>query len=108
MKRISALCTLSLFAAAALADTCPKPQPGFDFRVAAWGNHVDPAGPVRCHYYYYDDPKNHYQLETSQWYSQADIDSAWGPNSYRYNLCSSDHKDVNDCQFSHLSPKRMG
>lgn len=106
MKRISIL-ALSLFATSAFADTCPRPQPGFDFRVAAWGNHADTTGPVRCHYYHNDDPKNHYIQETTEWYTQEEIDRAWGgPDTDHYNLCSSDHKDVNDCQFSHL--KRIG
>lgn len=101
MKRILVLCSLYFITLLSYAETCPQPQDGYIFRVAAWGNHIDPTSQVRCYYYNRNDESIHYELRTAEWYTEQDIEDAWGHDDYRYHLCVSHNNNVYDCMFSH-------
>lgn len=101
MKRILVFCSLYFLASLSYAETCPSPRNGYFFSIAAWGNHVNPTSPVRCHYYNYIDRTAHYEYVTSEWYSERDMQISWSNNEYLYKICQSHNKDVNECSFSH-------
>ena len=100
MKKILLGCILSFITLSTYAETCPEAPGGYEFRVAAWGDHAKNVDKVRCHYYFYRDQTQHIEISTGglvderafkghpEWYT-----------SDRYSLCSSHTKNVNDCPF---------
>jgi hypothetical protein len=101
MKRILIFCSLFFVTILTYANTCPSPPKGFIFRVAAWGNHVDPTSQVRCHYYYSADESIQREIWTAEWYTEADFIGypQWYSSDHYYYLCTSHATNVNECPF---------
>lgn len=99
MKKLS-LFILFFVTTFVYAGTCPLPPKGYDFRVAAWGNHASPTDAIRCHYYSYDGTD---QIEITM--DEIKTKSAfknhpkWHGSDDFYFLCTSFNKDINDCAF---------
>ena len=102
MKKFIFLSFLSLLTLSAYADTCPPGTGGYEFSVAAWGDHVNTRGTVRCHYFMYNNPNDHKEIDTYQTYDVSAFQQRPGwdiDNNWLYALCTTKYGDENACQF---------
>jgi hypothetical protein len=102
MKKILLVCILYFVAISAYAETCPPgPEAGYEFVIAAWGNHSKERDVVRCHYYYYSDYDRHIEVDTYTSYEENAFKyhRGWDVSDH-YALCNAyATKNVNDCPF---------
>lgn len=101
MKQLLSFAILFFVTTISYAETCPQPQLGYVFRVAAWGNHSSTSDIVRCHYYSYDNSK-HIEIKSGGWRTESAFINhpKWhGGNGDHYYLCTSFVMDVRECEF---------
>ena len=94
------LCSVSLLS---FANTCPPPNAGYVFRVAAWGNHSDDVSQIRCYYYRLGNESDQQVSSTYEYYRAKDMENLpnWHSTGDKYYLCTSFNTNIYDCAFGH-------